>query len=107
VTVRVRRHPQVEQDIIDIAAWIARDSREVAWRFFDAAEETLTSLGHMPSKGSPKSFRDKRLVGIRTWRVNGFSKYLVFYQVRSDHVFVFAVLHGARRYRDILRARAD
>jgi toxin ParE1/3/4 len=105
VTLPVRRHPDVERDIQDIAAWMAARSRDLAWRFFDAAESTITSLGYMPGKGSPKPLRDKRLAGVRTWAINGFAKYLVFYQIRADHVYVFAVAHGARKYRNLLRSR--
>jgi toxin ParE1/3/4 len=102
---RVRRHPDVEEDILDIATWIGRGSREAALRFFDAVEETITSLGYMPGKGSLKRLRDKRFAGTRSWAVSGFPKYLVFYQIRPDHVIVFAVIHGARRYRRLLRSR--
>jgi len=53
----VTRHPAVEQDILDIARWIARDSKEAALKFFFAVEETVEGLRLFPGKGSPKQFR--------------------------------------------------
>jgi toxin ParE1/3/4 len=74
MNLRVRRHAHVEQDILDLAAWIARDSRDTAFRFLDAVEDTIAGLRQMPRKGSPKQLRDRRLAGVRTWAVRGFSE---------------------------------
>ncbi|MGB7158641.1 MAG: type II toxin-antitoxin system RelE/ParE family toxin [Tepidisphaeraceae bacterium] len=101
----VRRHADVEQDILDLAAWIARDSRDTAHRFLDAVEETVAGLRRMPGKGSPKNLRDRRLAGVRTWAVRGFPNHLVVYEVRPDEVYVFAIVHGSRRYQRLLKQR--
>ena len=53
MTLPVRRHRDVEQDILDIAAWMAERNREVAWRFFDAVEDTITLHA---GKGQPEAF---------------------------------------------------
>jgi plasmid stabilization system protein ParE len=95
----------VERDILDVAAWIARDSRPAAYRFFDAVEQSIRSLGTMPGRGSPKGFRDRRLAGVRSLAVRGFPRHLILYQVRNAEVIVLAVIHGARRYRKLLRDR--
>ncbi len=105
MTLRVERHPDVEADILGIAAWLARSSQNVAWRFLAAVEDTVSALGHMPAKGSPKRFRDRRLAGVRSWQVVGFPRHLVLYEIRPDHVYVFAVVHGARRLLRVLRTR--
>lgn len=52
MTWRVRRHDAVESDIVAIAQWITRDSREAAVRFVSAAEDTLRGLRHSPSGGA-------------------------------------------------------
>lgn len=72
MTWRVRRHDAVESDIVAIAKWIARDSREAAVRFLSAAEDTLRGLRHMPERGSLKGWRGKRYAGIRTWAIRGY-----------------------------------
>jgi toxin ParE1/3/4 len=100
----VRRHTAVEDDILEIAAYIATHTREQALRFFDAVEQTITSLSYMPGKGSPKNLPGK-LGGIRSWAVRGFPNHLVLYEVRERHVYVLAVVHGSRRYQELLRGR--
>lgn len=103
---RVRRHADVEQDILDLAAWIARDSRETAYRFLDAVEETVTGLRRMPGKGSPKNLREPKLAGVRTWAVRGFPNHLIVYELRPREVYVFAIVHGSRRYQRLLKERS-
>jgi toxin ParE1/3/4 len=105
VTLRVERHPDVERDILSTAGWMVRTSPDAAWRFLDEVEATMRSLGYMPGKGSPKQFRERRLGAVRSWPVNKFPKHLVFYEVRPTHVYVLAVMHGARRLRNVLRDR--
>ena len=99
-----RRHAAVEDDILDLAAYIATDSREQAFRFLDAAEHTITSLHHIPGKGSLKMLPG-RLKDVRSWAVRGFPNHLVLYEVRGRDVFVLAVIHGSRRYQKLLRER--
>ena len=38
---RIRRHPDVANDILDLATYIARDKLSVALRFMDSTESTL------------------------------------------------------------------
>lgn len=101
----VRRHDEVERDLVAIAKWIARDSRDAAVRFLAAAEDTLRGLRHMPERGSLKGWRGKRLTGVRTWATRGFRNHLVVYEVRPDAVYVFAVVHGSRAYQRLVRNR--
>lgn len=102
---RVRRHDDVERDLIAIAKWIARDSRDAALRFLGAAEDTLRGLRRMPERGSLKDWRGKRFAGIRTWAVRGFPNHLLVYEVRADAVYVFAVVHGSQAYQRLVRKR--
>jgi len=100
---RVRRHVEGERHIVALVAWIARDSREVAFRFLDAVESSITSLRFMPGKGSPKQLDDPLLANMRSWAVTGFPNHL--YEMRGEDVFVLAVVHGARQYERALRDR--
>src|SRR5688572_1289767 len=100
----VRRHAAVEDDILALAAYIAIGNREQAFRFLDAVEHTLTSLHYMPGKGSLKMLPG-RLSGIRSWAVRGFPNHLVLYELRGRDVYVFAVVHGSRKYQKLLRNR--
>lgn len=93
--------------MLDLAGWIARDSLEVAYRFLDAAESSILSLRRFPGRGSPKQVPRLKVFQLRTLAVVGFPKHLIFYEVRSSGVFVFAVLHGSRDYRRVLRGRTE
>jgi plasmid stabilization system protein ParE len=106
VTYRVRRHAAVERDILDLATWIARDSRPAAYRFLDSVEDSIRSLASMPGRGGPKRFHSRRLAGVRSLAVKGFPSHLVLYQVVEARVSVLAVVHGARRYRKLLQDRS-
>jgi hypothetical protein len=46
---RIRRHPQVAEDILDAAASLASDSMSVALRFLDSVEDTLHRLLEYPA----------------------------------------------------------
>jgi plasmid stabilization system protein ParE len=106
VTHRIHRHAAVRRDIVDLADWIARDSHEIAFRFIEQAEATIASLAEMPGKGGPKHLRHRALKNVRTCAVKEFPKHLILYEIRGGDVFVFAVVHGARRYSQLLRDRA-
>lgn len=101
----VHRHVDVERDILDLAAWIARDSREAAFRFLDSAESSIVSLQSMPGKGSPKVLPDPGLANVRSWAISGFPNHLILYDIRGSDVYVLAVVHGARQYENLLRDR--
>jgi plasmid stabilization system protein ParE len=107
VTHRVRRHVAVERDILELAAWIARDSLPIAYRFFEAAENSIRSLRSMPGRGSPKRLRGKPLAGVRSLAVSGFPNHIILYEVRGSDVYILAVVHGARDYRPLLRDRSQ
>jgi toxin ParE1/3/4 len=103
---KVRRHLQVENDILDLASYIARESQTAGYRFLDAVEETVSGLAYMPGKGSPKRLRGRGLSGIRSWAVRGFPNHLILYDLRPDGVYVLAIVQGSRRYSAMLRRRA-
>jgi plasmid stabilization system protein ParE len=64
---RVRRHVDVERDILDIGTWIARDSREAAVRFFESVEGALTSLRSMPDEAARRRFGTAGWLAFARW----------------------------------------
>ena len=102
---RIRRHPDVSEDILGIATFIARDSIPIALRFIDATEITVKWLLEHPGAGHLRDFDDPRLARIRSWPVKGFRNHLIFYEVEPNGVFVLAVVHGARDLPTVLRER--
>jgi len=102
----IRRRPEVWEDIIGLAEYIARDSLETAARFFDAVEATIKWLAEMPGTGALRDFADPRLKNLRSWAVQGFPNHLIFYEVNDATVMVLAVLHGARDLPAALKDRS-
>jgi len=105
VSTKVSRHVEVENDILDLAAWIGHDSHLAAHRFLDAVEDTISGLSFMPGKGSPKKLRDRQLGNARSWAVRGFPNHLILYELRAKGVYVLAIVQGSRRYVGLLRDR--
>jgi toxin ParE1/3/4 len=92
----VYRNSQVERDLTEIALYIGEDNPTAARRFLDAAEATFGSLALTPGLGRQRKFKNARLGDLRSWRVKGFSNYLVFYQPIEHGIQVIRVLHGAK-----------
>jgi toxin ParE1/3/4 len=57
----------------------------------------------MPGIGSPQSFENPMLAGVRRWPVEGFENYLIFYRTDDEHVEIIRVLHGARDIEAVLQ----
>lgn len=88
--------PAADRDLEEQAAYIGRDSLEAAVRFTDAAKAALMRLAEMPRMGSVRETRNPNLKGLRTWRIPGFERHLVFYRITDEGIEVVRVLHGAR-----------
>jgi plasmid stabilization system protein ParE len=102
---RVRRAVAVEEDIISLAEWIARKNRAAAFRFLEFVEDSISSLRTMPRRGSIKRFAEEDLGEIRSCAARSFPNHLILYEVRGRIVWIWAVVHGARDYDEILRQR--
>jgi len=61
----------------------------------------------MPGMGRTRSFKHKDLAGLRSWKVEGFSNYLIFYFARPNGVEILRVIHGARNIYKIFNAEAE
>jgi toxin ParE1/3/4 len=76
--------------------YIAFDDIHAADRFLASAHATFKALARMPGMGRPRHFSPAWLRDLRSFRVQGFENYLIFYRPITDGVEVFHVLHGAR-----------
>ena len=92
----IHKHPQVIQDLIEIATYIAENDLDRSDRFLQAAEETFKQLGKMPQLGKQSNFSNPHLQNIRQLAVKEFGKYLIFYQTTKVGVQIIRVLHGSR-----------
>jgi len=87
-------------DLRTAAQFIQKDNPDAARRFIAAAYDTFDFLALNPELGRQRA--DLGFPEIRSWRIAGFSRYLIFYRELPDRIQIWRVLHGARDLRDTL-----
>lgn len=96
MAVRILRRLKAIEDAEAIADFIAKDSLEAALRFLENTEATLEYLTRSPSIGGPLLTNRPELANLRTCRVKGFPKHVIFYIEHSDSIEMVRILHGSR-----------
>lgn len=82
-------------------------SLEVAERYLDSVEQTLTFLCTSPEIGSPCEFSHPRLINVRRWPVKNFQNYFLFYDVSEKEILLLYVFHGKQDIDSILSDPPD
>jgi len=95
--IRVLRRAQL--DLLEIQEYIARDNPAAAEEVVDALLALISSLGEFPERGRIPRDAVLKASGYRYLR---HGEYLVFYKVLRSQVRVYRVVHGRRKYEDIL-----
>ena len=88
------RH-DAELDAFGYFQYINEHNPGAATRFLKAIDETIDGLALQPLKGRLRKFRGRDLKNIRSWRVNGFENYLVFYRFEGLRLEILRIKHGA------------
>ena len=90
------RHPQAEQDLIDIYLHISRDNPPAAEKFVRAINTKCERLARSPMIGRarPELRPDLRSVP--------YGAYLILYRVVDDGVEIVRMVHGARNLEDLV-----
>lgn len=91
------RSSQSEQDVYEIAVFIARDNPDAAIRLVDRFDETLKMLAENPMAGRA---REELAPDVRSFPVGN---YLLFYRPKQNGIELIRVLHGARDLRRLFR----
>jgi len=73
-----------DNDVDQIAMYIASSSMEQAIRFCDAVQSTYSSILDRPERWPLYGFKHPRLAELRKRSVLGFPSYLVFYRIDAD-----------------------
>lgn len=88
--------PEADRDIEAIFDYLADRNIDAALRFLKATDDTFNSIAEISGIGSPRRFKNSKLVGVRMWPIEGFSSYLAFYLTSEETIRVLRVLHSAR-----------
>ncbi len=85
-------------DVTNQFGWYFDEAgEELAWRFFNAADQTLYKLARQPDLGRRRKFRHSLLRDLYSFQVEcPFSKILIFYRVAKDALSVWRLMHGSR-----------
>lgn len=81
-------------DLQGIARYIRVRNPRAARRFLVATYDTFEFLAANPGMGRCRA--DLGFPEVRSWRVRGFPRHLIFYRMLPDRVQILRVLHGAR-----------
>ncbi len=92
---RVDRFWQVEEDLLSIAQFIARDKPTAAARWLNEIEEKFSLLAQQPYMGEAAEH-------IRTsLRRVTHGNYVIYYEPRDSGILFVRILHGTRKIEDI------
>lgn len=77
---------------------------ELADRYIQSVEQTFGTLQRTPAIGPLYKTSNPKLRKLRSWRVDHFPNYLIFYRPLSDEsrVEIVRVLHGMRDLQALL-----
>ena len=89
---------RAEADLTRQYEWyVEKDSMDLAERFLEAFDQTISRLVQNPTLGRRRRFRSLELQGIRSLAISRpFSSHLVFYRVDEECVSIERVMHGGR-----------
>jgi toxin ParE1/3/4 len=96
------RH-DAELDAFGYFQRINASNPKVAAQFLTAIDRTVEGLAEHPFVGRLRQFRGKDLQGIRSWRVDDFENYLIFYRITEQRLEVLRIKHGAMNFPRALR----
>ena len=89
----VVHRPKFLLDLAEELNWLnERAGPEVAEHWYEAVCSTIEQLKKNPGLGRLR--RDLKLQGIRSWRVKGFARWLLFYLERPDALVFLRIRQG-------------
>ena len=81
------KRPQFLLDLAEELTWLQEKAgTEVAEAWYQSLKETICQLEIHPFLGRPR--KDLSPGGIRSWRISGFPRWLLFYEARPDKQLV-------------------
>jgi toxin ParE1/3/4 len=96
------RH-DAELDAFGYFQRIFEHNPDAAIHFLEAVDRTVEDLARQPLKGRLRKFRGADLKNIRSWRVDDFENYLIFYRFSGGRLEILRIKHGAMDFPQALR----
>jgi len=96
------RH-EAELDALSYFHYLHDRNPDAAVKFLTSVDRTVENLALHPLMGSLRRFRGRDLQSIRSWRVNGFENYLIFYRFEGNRLEILHIKHGAMKFPRALR----
>ena len=92
---RVYRRPRFLLDLAEELTWLnEKAGPDVAQAWYEALKETISQLRRHPFLGRER--KDLSARGIRSWRISGFPRWLLFYGIDADgHLVLYRVRQGS------------
>lgn len=87
---------RADEDISAIWSYIARDNISAADRMVDRFTDTFQRIAEFPESGDRYSHPHGELRRVIV------SPYLIFFRLSDDQIEIVRVLHGSRRWEDLL-----
>ena len=90
--------PQFYLDVEEEVYWLLEKAgAEVAQQWHNALWQTVELLTTQPQIGRER--KDLKQPGIRSWRVQNFTRWLIFYGVREPDLILYRVRSGLMNLR--------
>ncbi|MGH7990230.1 MAG: type II toxin-antitoxin system RelE/ParE family toxin, partial [Limisphaerales bacterium] len=84
------RH-DAELDAFGYFQYIHEHNPDAALRFLESIDQTVEDLALQPLKGGLRKFRGRDLKNIRSWRVDDFENYLIFYRLTEMRLEILRI----------------
>ncbi len=88
--------PAAEYDLLDIAAYIARDNPDAASCWVQTIREKCRLLAEHPQMGE-----ERLAYGVPGCRSFSIGSYVLFYRAIDDGIHIARVVHGSRDLRNL------
>ncbi len=98
----VSRSPQAEEDVLQIASYLAQRSPRTAQRFLEATDRAYARLADFPEIGGRFESTTVAVPELRVWPIPKFGKYLLFYRFTGTEVRIYRIIYGARDLESLL-----
>jgi toxin ParE1/3/4 len=95
---------EADNDVFDIACYLADQREGLGFRFYECVDATYQQITDNPQWKGVGPFQHPEAQNIRICPVQQFKNYLIFYRIESDRIEILRVLHGARDYMSLFDA---